>query len=87
MDSVNIYINECPGEKISDLTNIDLSYIKVMRGAHDLPQRLDTTLPLKVCQTSRDISNHNIFNYYANTNETENKYYIKHLIPMGNDNA
>ena len=74
----NLSLNYFPGEDISDLATTVLRHIKFMCGAYALPQKLGTTLLLKVCKTSSDISNQNILNYYSDSGEMETKYYPKY---------
>ena len=83
----NIPLNYFPGENISDLSTTSIRHIKVMRGMYPIPPKLGTNLLLKVWKTSGDIFNRSILNYYADTDETETKYYIKYPSIMENYNS
>ena len=72
----NISLNEYSGENISDLASTAIRHTKVMRGTYALTRKLGTTLFLKIWRTSSDNFNKNILNYYADTDEMENKYFF-----------
>ena len=66
-----------PGENISQFSILDLPYIKVMKGGFNLPNKLGSTLLIKVSKTGTEMFNRQVMNQYLITDALKHKYEIK----------